>query len=175
MATKEDDWFSLKQCAAAFGVTLQAFHKTYRPLIPADAIRGKGERGVKVRCRALIDAWVNHNLDKQRAVSGSDEDALVYAGSDSPNLERLRSAKAQLAEMDLEERRKTHANLKELHSSLMRFGGQIRRGGEVLQRKYGPEAADVLNEAIDQALHEWKRTYGADDAQGVDAGDRTGR
>jgi hypothetical protein len=147
-ATREEsEWFTLVQCSGIFGVTRAVFHQTYRPLIPADSIRDIDGR-ITIRPRGLIDAMVSRERAKVHQSPANEDDALVFSGGDSPNLERLRGAKATLAEMDLEERRGSHANIKHLDTCLMRFASQIRRGGEILQRKFGNEASDVLNSAV---------------------------
>lgn len=152
-------WLSVAECRRAMAVSHEAWNKTYRPLVPVNAIRGAGPN-TRIRLRNLIDALIQRELARQREAMGQgDDDPMLYQGGESPNLERLRAAKAKLAEMDLEERRGTHADLAELHQSLLRFGGQIRRAGEILQRRYGPEATDVLNEAIETAHEDWNRSH----------------
>jgi hypothetical protein len=139
-------WFSLANSAAAFDVNRQTFHATYRPLVPPEAIKVDG-RNTWIHLRRLIEAW----SAKDRQIASGDVDAELYGGSDSPNLERLRAAKAALSEMDLEERRGTHADIRNLESGLMRFASIIRRTGEILQRRFGSEAIDILNDGIEQA------------------------
>lgn len=150
-------WFPVGVLAEIFGVTTQAFHQTYRPLIPSTAVREKG-RTTEINARAAIDAWVNHQLSKQRVASGDEDSALLYADSDSPNLERLRAAKADREEMARDRDRGTHADINDLHVALARYGNALRRGGEVMQRRFGPDAADVFNGVLTKAEDELRRS-----------------
>jgi hypothetical protein len=153
MANENRGWLRVGQCAEAMGVSPQAFEKSYRGLLPADATKGKGT-ATRIHFRSLIDALIAREVSKVREALGAGDDALVYGGGDSPNLERLRAAKAKLAEMDLEERKGTHADLGKLDSALKRYGITLNRTGEVLQRKFGTEVADIFNEALEQAQAE---------------------
>lgn len=138
----EYGWFSVADSAAAFGVNRQTFHATYRPLAPASAIKSEG-RNTWINLRKLIEAWAA----KDRVAAGEEE----YGGSDSMNLERVRFAKAEMLEMDLEERRGTHVDVRKLENGIMQFASQVRRTGEILQRRFGSDAIDILNDGITQA------------------------
>lgn len=146
-------WFTLADCAAAFDMTSQGFHKEIRPLLSPEDVRGEGKKGVTIRLRGAIDAHAARQVESVR----KDADPML-AGGDSPALERYREAKAGLAEMDLQERQKSHVNLQSLNDALMRFASTIRRAGEALQRRFGNEASEIMNEAIDEALRLWQQT-----------------
>lgn len=118
-----------------------------RPLMAAEAVRKNGKI-------IYLDAQAVYLAAKQyaeRVNRPAISDDPLLAGVDSPQLERYRSAKASLAEMDLEERKKTHANINDLESALVRYASMVRRGGEILQRRFGNDASDILNSAIDEA------------------------
>ena len=143
-------WFTRSEMAGFFDVSEQQFDQLYRRQVPPGAERTINRRPY-FHARSLHNALLESERGKAPQTAGPDADPLL-AGGDSPNLERYRGAKADLAEMDLQERRGTHANLEELDGALMRFAGGIRRAGEVLQRRFGNEASDILNEGIDGAV-----------------------
>jgi len=92
---------------------------------------------------AAVDAIVEH---RHKPVA---DDMLV--GESSPALERYRTARAGLAELDLEREQKTHVALADLGPALSRFTARLRQAGEILQRRFGSDASDILNDAIEEA------------------------
>ncbi len=115
-------------------------------MLPDGAWKKNG-RGLEFDARAVVEALLAYRGPKAVAPDG---DPLL-GGSDSPNLEVYRGWKAKLAQLDFEERNGTHANISLLDSAFVRFGSLLRRAGEILQRRWGSEAADVFNEALDEA------------------------
>jgi hypothetical protein len=73
----------------------------------------------------------------------------LLQGSDSPALERYRTAKAELIELDLSERRGELIPRDEIHNLFTRMGSRLRQAGETLQRKFGAESQEILNDALD--------------------------
>jgi hypothetical protein len=156
-----DAWFTLGQMAAAFDVTRQAFHDAVRPLIKADDITGAGERGTLVRCRGAIDAYTDRKVKQaltEVAQREGGNDPLLVGGT-SPALEDYRKARAKLANLDVAEREHQLINLGELDSGIRALGDRIRRATELLVRRFGNEVADVMNDAIDEWLADWKREH----------------
>jgi len=79
-------------------------------------------------------------------------DDPLMSGSDSPNLERYRAARADLAEMDARERREQLVDIDtftEWYAS--EVGHPIRKAIELLNLKFGPDAAAIMTRAIDKA------------------------
>lgn len=77
-------------------------------------------------------------------------DEIELGVGDSPGLERLRLAKAQIAEIELERIRGTLLPIDEVKAGLMRAGMLLRRLGERLGRRFGAEATIAVNEATDE-------------------------
>lgn len=71
-----------------------------------------------------------------------------------PALERLREAKADHAEMDLQERTGVLVPAPLVHDLFGRAAGVLRKSGESLQRHFGEDAAEILYDAIDNAERE---------------------
>jgi hypothetical protein len=149
-----EGWVARIFAALVCGMSDRNFDAVLRQRLAGSAIRGAG-KSLRFYLPDVVAALVAYRLEQAApaATVGPDADPLL-AGGDSPNLERYRGAKADREEMARDRDRGTHANLRDLHTTLMRFGGLIRRGGEVLQRRFGPDAADLFNEAIDEAERE---------------------
>lgn len=84
------------------------------------------------------------------AVDPAEGEAMLQ-GDSSPNLERFRAARAKLAELELEERRRNLVALPEIHEVLCAISKLIRDAGDTLGRQFGDPARAILNRALDQA------------------------
>lgn len=82
--------------------------------------------------------------------AAADDPLLVDSDSESPGLERYRQAKAALAELDLEERRKSLLNVAAVRSILARWATIIRRLQERLAKQYGADAGAVVRDSLDE-------------------------
>jgi hypothetical protein len=97
-----------------------------------------------------IVVWLRTSGPWKAAASPDPEDPLLSSDVDSVGLERLRLAKAALAELDLEERRKTLLPRDKVRLSLGRFSMILRRAFEQVGKRYGHDAVGRLNEALDE-------------------------
>jgi len=169
VANPDKGWFSLDLMAQAFGVTPQGFAATVRPLLPSDAIRGAGKLGVKVKCRAAIDAWVAHKLGQ---ASPTPDDPLM-AGGTSPALERYRLGRATMVEMDIAERERGLVKGEAIRAAVLAGVGAMRAAGDRLSLLAGNEAADIYNEGVAEfeaaALRALEETLG-EVRNGTDSG-----
>lgn len=78
-------------------------------------------------------------------------DELIAAGGDSPNLERYRLARAQLAELELERQRRSVFPRDMARSILGRVASLWRRYGERLGKRYGPDEVISFNETFEES------------------------
>lgn len=101
-----------------------------------------GEKG-----RYSVSAFVE--WARENKWSAADVDPLL-GGPDSPALERFRAARANLAELELQERQRTFIPIDELLPTLLDGAGVIRQAGEALGREYGAEAQRVINDAVSE-------------------------
>jgi hypothetical protein len=74
---------------------------------------------------------------------------LLAEGGDSPGLERYRLAKAKLAELDLEMRKGQLIDRGKARDIFGRWAILIRRMGERLGKRFGPDAAATVNETLE--------------------------
>jgi len=94
--------------------------------------------------RRLHD-FLAENKDKLGADSTGDP---LLVGTDSPALERYRLARAKIAEHELEEKIEQLIPREQIHDGMTQLAGLLRSCGEQLQRAYGDDALDILNEAL---------------------------
>jgi len=78
-----------------------------------------------------------------------DDDESGMVGPSSPNLERLRLAKAKMAETDLLEREGELIHRRSVQTFLARASATWRSITERLQRAFGPEAVEIVNGGLD--------------------------
>lgn len=95
-----------------------------------------------------IAVWYVHRREKRRT---DPDDPLVYAAANTPGLERLRKAKAEIAELELHERQRRVVQRDDVRELLALVASHYRRAGETLQRRFGRDAAQVVLDAVEQA------------------------
>ena len=112
--------------------------------------------------RALHD-FLAANARKLSA--DDDEDALLGSDAPSPALERYREERAAIARLDRLEREQVLVRRDEIRQGLGRIAAILRTAGETLQQQYGNDAADILNEALDDAERDIDRFFGVESEQ----------
>lgn len=177
-------WLARPDAAAALGVTVDVLDKRFR-----EHAGGKGgpcERGgrhnLTLYVRGLVEAWVNYRVEEalapvradleaaRRDAAGGDLDAALLAGERTPALERLQTARAGIAELDLAQKRGDLVDRRDFQALLQRVAHIMRGCGDALQRAYGADAQNVLDEGITEVLREIDRhfaTYDDDGEQGT--------
>jgi len=101
-----------------------------------------------------------------------DDDELLRGGAGSPALERYREERAALARLDRLEREGQLLPRDQVREAHGRISALLRTAGETLGRQFGPEAANVLHEALDDIGREVQRSFGGEgtaDGNGSDA------
>lgn len=92
-----------------------------------------------------------------------DGDPLLAEGGDSPALEEYRRAKAALARLDLAEREKQLVRIDDVVQPLIEAAAVVRSAGERIGREYGPEAQEIVNEAVGEFVAGLRKVGGEDD------------
>jgi hypothetical protein len=100
------------------------------------------------------------NARKLSATEGEDP----MSGELSPALERWREEKWRLARLERQEREETLVVCDVVHDGLAAMAGILRGLAETMQRHFGPEAHQLVDEAID----DWEREL----ARQLDTNDR---
>lgn len=86
-------------------------------------------------------------------------------GGDSPGLERFRNARAGQEEIKLAQLRGQVMSREIVHGKLSEIAGLIRGCGEQIQREYGDDALQILDQTlddIDEKITEWSSTESDD-------------
>jgi hypothetical protein len=141
----EELWVSTEAAAATIGASPSHFRASIAPLLPPDAIQRKGK--IRYFTPAVVKAWAARNTVAKKPIGGEDED--LWADFDSPNLERLRAAKADQAELDIAERTGKVIFVDQLRDRLQWLVSRLRQHGERLQQQCGREAALIHNELME--------------------------
>jgi hypothetical protein len=89
-----------------------------------------------------------HNFLAENAHKLARDDDPMMQGSGSPALERYREEKAIMAKLDRQEREGQLLPLDDMRRILDQIAMTVKSAGEVLERQYGPGAAEILNEAV---------------------------
>lgn len=138
-----------------------------------------GEKNLKrigrvlyVYMRGFIDNWISEEVDKTirtGAVSAGipldpDDAALLSGnGKDSPSLVRLRTVTARLRELELDQKRGDVIPRKDIHTGFAAVANVLRRASEQIERHYGHDAKQILDDALDDAVREIETQFGKHD------------
>ena len=79
-------------------------------------------------------------------------------------MDRLRNAKAELAEMERKKREGQLIDRDVVYDALGRLASMLRSAGESLEREFGPKAKEIVDEAIADFRQELARTFRGDEA-----------
>lgn len=104
----------------------------------------------------------NARLLANAGEENQDADPLLV-GSGSPALEEYRRERTRLVKLEREEREKTLLPRDLVHEGLGRIATILREAGETLQRQFGSDAHQLLNEALDDCQREIGAMVSADD------------
>lgn len=87
------------------------------------------------------------------------ETTVTMDGPNSPALERYREERAAMAKLVRLEREGKLVDRDEVRQSMQKAGAVIRQAGDTLRKQFGPLAAQILYEAIDDAESEVERAF----------------
>lgn len=105
--------------------------------------------------RKLHDFLALHH----RKFKARDLDDMMDGGS-SPALEQYRTERAKLARLDRLEREQQLLPRDQVHATHAQLASILRQAGETLQKKFGPDALEILNDALEDAQREISRMLG---------------
>src|SRR5690349_13599116 len=150
-------WFTRESLADIFGVGVTQIDRRHRKLAPAEAVKIVNRRPHYL-ASAIITALVAEAEGKAK-IDAARGDALLLSGSDSPALERYRTARATLAELDVSERKNDLVPSAILQRFIFPALKLVREAGRQLEIRFGAEAGDMLREAIDEATCRAEAAY----------------
>lgn len=99
-----------------------------------------------------------HDFFRRNAQKLAEPDDALMAGESTPALERYREERAALARLDRLERERVLVNRQAIREGLGRVSAILRTAGDTLQRQFGPEALEILNEALAESERELVRS-----------------
>lgn len=102
--------------------------------------------------RKLV-AW---RLSQEAAVN----DALLAVGTDSPALERYRTARAELAELEVATKRGELVDVQTFSDWWFDAATRLRKRLEVVQRRGGLELVDLARQAFQEATEAYQERFG---------------
>lgn len=108
--------------------------------------------------RAMHDFFARHA--QKLATFVGDDPLLADGGETTQFLEKLREETWKLRRLERMEKETELVPRATVHESLARIAGILRMAGDTLQRQFGPEAFDVLNDALDDAEREIEASFG---------------
>lgn len=139
-------WLTAGEMASVFDVAPRTWDSTYRRYANPEAVKHV-ERRPYFHCRRVIEAW---KAAQGPVEKGKADDPLLIGDADSPALEEYRKARARLAWMEVDQREGTHVPLAELEPALLNLSGVMRQALDTLARRFGNDAAAIVNEALEQ-------------------------
>ena len=121
--------------------------------VSVDTVKNWSKQGMPGSTRNwrldLIAQWLRNDGPWQRWEKDSG-DPLLDSGGDSDALERYRLAKAKHAELDFEHRKGELIEREKARDIFSRWAVVIRRMGEKLAKRYGNDAAETVNETLEE-------------------------
>lgn len=148
-------WKTTNEMADFFGITKQTFVKVRSKYVAPEHKRKRG-REVEWYSPGVVQAWIDHEVDKQRTKPEFDDPDM--AGENTPWLEEFRRLRCKGLELDLAEREGSLVPIDEFKQWL---GPIVSAFRGVLERikTTAPDVHEMLNEVIQRFKEE------------VDAGD----
>lgn len=138
-------WLSKTENAALCGLSVRQYSDVIQPRLPKVAVKGSGAT-LRHEAGAVVSVLVAYRLEQAKPAD-PDGDPLL-SGGDSPNLERYRGVKADLATLDLRERNRELVRIGVLQTSMRTALAALRGTGDRLARQFGNDAADIYNEGV---------------------------
>ena len=96
-----------------------------------------------------------------RKLYAPDSEEEMLFGESSPALERYRLARAKREEQKLAEDQRNLISRERVHDGISRIATALRTAGEVLQRRFGMEAHEIIIDALEAAEREGEKYFGS--------------
>ncbi len=137
--TPKDSGITMAEAARFLNISRQGVQNSYLPVLEKCDI-DRDQKPMRIRSAALLEIATSRRATES-------EEPLMSEGN-SPALERYRSAKAALAELDLHLRKNDLIEVARAKEVFMRWAVLVRRMGERLAKRYGPDASATVNETL---------------------------
>ena len=154
------DLFNMTDVAQFFGYSEPAIRSWIRNGMPRHQSGRNGKNKTRYRYNAMeIARWLRKSgpwkkryddVSPDSQSSSMTEEQLLATAPDTPAMERLRLAKAKMAEIELEKMRRTVVVVEIAKGLLIKCSSVIRLAGEKLGAEFGRGAQKILNDALDE-------------------------
>jgi hypothetical protein len=151
-----DLWCSRRRAAVILDVSPRHFDEAIRPRLPDQAIAGAG-RDLRFYVPALVQTIVGYRVEQAKPPADEEEALLMGGGSDSPSLERLRAATADIKERQRDEMDRQLVKVDDVVDALAPAVSIFRSAGERARRQFGNEVGDFYNETAEDVCAEFDR------------------
>lgn len=148
----ERGWFTRTELAAIFGVSISQVDRHYAQMV-GEECRKKAGGKTYYKARAIIDAVVAAELQKRGTAAELVGGDPLLEGAETPALEEFRRIRAAQEKIKLSEMEGKSIPLDQLESALMEGTAVWTRYAEVMVKRFGNEAGQLLQEANE----EWVR------------------
>ncbi|QDT55931.1 hypothetical protein Pan44_39790 [Caulifigura coniformis] len=118
--------------------------------------------GGRTICLPRVVKAFHDFLAKNARKLADEDDPLLNSDVASPALERYREERAAMARLDRLEREGQLVARGDVREGLGRVAAILRAAGDGLLQQFGPEAAALLNESIDDAEREIERLFSSE-------------
>lgn len=154
MADGDQRWIAKRQAdvAVVYAVSLDTVKSWAKQGMP-------GEPGAYEL--PAISAWLRGKGPWRQHAKIESDDPLLSDG-DSPGLERYRLAKAELAELELAERKKSLIERGKVRIVFSRLAAVLKRMGEEIGIEFGDRAAVAVREAMGECREAARHGFGED-------------
>ena len=154
-------WFDRQTMCDLLDISPQHFARKYVPLLPTDAIDTVKTKSI-FHGRTLLNAWLDERTEdalKNVNPTGEDDPLLLGGGDRSPALERYRSARADIAELDVQERRKVTVHIDLIRRATAFVVSAPKNAVDSLMKRFGNDAGEMVNEAVAEAVEQIKKVF----------------
>jgi hypothetical protein len=139
------------EAAALTGLSPRQFDDKIKSRLEKSAIVGSLKK-LRYDATAVVAALVAYRLEQNQVEI--EEESI--AGSDSPHAERIREYRADLLEMERDNKRAQLIPRNQLEGPLGNLAMVLRNAIDMLARRFGNDAAGIMNDAINEAEAGWE-------------------
>lgn len=146
MARKKTLTVTRVEAAEICGLSPRQFDEVIRPRAK-DATTGRGA-SLRFNLRPIVAALVEYRIEQLKPPVAPSGIILNASPEELASLDRLRLANAQIAELELGERRASLVRLTVISDALRPALAAMRSTGDRLARRFGNDACEIFNEGI---------------------------
>lgn len=154
-----DAWITKPTAAAILGISERWFDTQVRPRLPEEAIKTEG-KALRFDGAAIVKFWIEYQREQNApAQTNAGDDPEIYSGGNSPELEKLRAVKRQLAEHELAVKRGEVVDLTEVAPKCFRIADIHRSAWERAEKVGGKQIGEIGQEAVDESIELIRREF----------------